>query len=74
MDMNEFMKVFVDLLQRDEPVSPEDSLADLEEWDSLAIMSLIAWFDKTLDKRVVFEDFEALETVADVAAMAGVSP
>lgn len=46
MHLDKFIPIFQDLLQRDEPVFATDTLADMEEWDSLAIMALIAWFDK----------------------------
>lgn len=70
MQLEEFITVFQDLLQRDEPVTATDILADMEEWDSLAIMSLIAWFDKNLNMHLTFPDFKALRTVADVAVLA----
>lgn len=72
MQLAEFIIVFQDLLQRDEPVAGTNMLADIEEWDSLAIMALIAWFDKNFSLRLTFPDFKALRTVADVAALAGI--
>lgn len=72
MQLSEFIAVFQDLLQRDEAVSATDMLADMEEWDSLAIMALIAWFDKNFNLPLTFPDFKALRTVADVAALAGI--
>ncbi len=70
MHLDKFIPIFQDLLQRDEPVFATDTLADMEEWDSLAIMALIAWFDKNCNLHLTFPDCKALRTVADVAALA----
>lgn len=71
MQLSEFLLTFQDLLQREEPVAAEDALADIEEWDSLAIMSTIAWFDRQLGIKLTFKDFKELKTVADIAALIG---
>lgn len=47
-------------------------LAHMEEWHSLTIMALIAWFDKNFNLPLTFPDFQALRAVADVAALAGI--
>ena len=73
MQLTEFLLVFQDILQRDEPLAAGDALADIEEWDSLAVMATIAWFDRNLGKKLTFKDFKSLETVADIAALAGIS-
>ena len=72
MQLAEFIIVFQDLLQRDEPVAASDILADMEEWDSLAIMALIAWFDRNFNLHLTFPDFKALRSVADVASLADI--
>lgn len=69
MELSEFIAAFQELLQRDEPVTADDVLSDLEEWDSLAIMATIAWFDKTLGVSLNFGHFKNAVTVADVAAL-----
>lgn len=73
MQLTEFLQVFQDVLQRDEPLSAEDALADIEEWDSLAVMATIAWFDRNLGKKLTFRDFKGLKSVADIAALAGIT-
>ena len=72
MQLTEFLLVFQDILQRDEPLAAGDALADIEEWDSLAVMATIAWFDRNLVKKLTFRDFKGLKSVADIAALAGI--
>lgn len=69
MQLKEFLTEFQDLLQRDDPLSPDSRLEDLDEWDSLAIMAVIAWFDKRFGRTLNFGNFKGLQTVADVAAL-----
>lgn len=69
MELAAFLTEFQDLLQRDEPLSPASRLDELEEWDSLAIMAVIAWFDRHCGLSLKFSDFKGLQTVADVAAL-----
>lgn len=69
MELADFLIEFQELLQRDVPVAPENQLIDLEEWDSLAIMAVIAWFDKQFGRTLNFGNFKGLQTVADVAAL-----
>ena len=69
MQRTEFLAEFQDLLQRDEPLTPDSCLHDLEEWDSLGIMAVIAWFDKRFGLTLNFGNFKGLKTVADVAAL-----
>ncbi|MCI7569539.1 phosphopantetheine-binding protein [Desulfovibrio sp.] len=72
MQLTEFLLVFQDILQRDEPLAADDALVDIEEWDSLAVMATIAWFDRNLGKKLTFRDFKGLKSVADIAALAGI--
>ena len=69
MQLKEFLTEFQDLLQRDDPLSPDSRLEDLDEWDSLAIMAVIAWFDTQFGRTLNFGNFKGLQTVADVAAL-----
>lgn len=45
-------------------------LADLEEWDSLAFMVLIAFFDKNFGQRIVFDDLKNCRSPASLIALA----
>lgn len=69
MTKTEFLLAFQDLLGREGIVNIDDTLADLEEWDSLAMMSVIAWFDKHISITLNFNQLKALQTVVDIIAL-----
>ena len=49
-------------------VSPETELADVDEWDSIAALSLIVMLDEKFEKTVSGAQIKALETVNDILA------
>lgn len=59
MTRNEFLAALEDMLQTDVELQADTPLAGLEEWDSLAFMVLIAFFDKNFGKKLTFEDLTA---------------
>jgi acyl carrier protein len=71
MLMAVFLEDLQDLLQCDAPLAPDVVLPDLEEWDSLSIMSCMAYFDKKFGLQTKFTQYKPLRTVAELAALAG---
>jgi len=47
-------------------LKPETRLEDLQEWDSLGVVSLIAMLDKHFSVRLQPEEIRALVTVEDI--------
>ena len=66
MNIPEFMTELQNILQRDEPIQPEDTLADMEEWDSMSIMSCMVWYESRLGIRHPFKFYQELKTVQDL--------
>ncbi len=64
--IDEFLVDLVDILQTDEELTLETNLADLEEWDSLSAMALMAYFDKNFAIRYNFDEFFLCENVSDI--------
>ena len=71
MTRNEFLGALQDMLQTDAALSEDTPLAELEEWDSLAFMVVIAFFDKNFAKKLTFEDLSACKTPAALINLAG---
>lgn len=69
MTGNEFLEAFADLIQTDSEIDMDTSLSSLEEWDSMGMMAVVAYFDVTHQKAVSFEDLERMKTVGDVARL-----
>ena len=47
-------------------LTPETLLSDLEEWDSIAVISFIALMDDEFDKLVKGKDIKEKETIGDI--------
>ncbi len=69
MTKKEFLCSLQEMLQCSEAIEETTVLADLEEWDSLAFMVLIAFFDKTWGQRIVFDDLKPIRTVAELISL-----
>ncbi|MFZ2889153.1 acyl carrier protein [Sulfuricurvum sp.] len=62
-----------DILQVDEgSLNEETALASLEDWDSLAFISIIALFDKKLSKKVSLDELKQCQSVGDIIALSGI--
>lgn len=70
MTKHEFLAALQDMLQTDTELAEDTALAGLEEWDSLAFMVLIAFFDKNFHKKLIFADLSACKTPAALMLLA----
>ena len=66
-----FLEELQELLQRDDPIDPDMPLQDMGEWDSLAVMSCIAYFDRKFNVKTTVSHYKKLRTVSDLMALSG---
>ena len=71
MTREEFFEEIKNALETDVDISSDTALADIPEWDSLAIMSIMALVKRTCDVGLAPTDFAAFKTVGDIATKAG---
>ncbi|MBQ7607909.1 MAG: acyl carrier protein [Desulfovibrionaceae bacterium] len=71
MNADAFLAELAYALQRDDSLTLDDRLKDLEEWDSLAAMGVTALLDRKFGKRLSFDDIARMQTVRDIAQAAG---
>lgn len=71
MEKSEFIAKFKELLEYDGELDCNTKLDDIEEWDSIALISTAAMLDKA-GKKVSVEDLKNVSTVADIANLAGI--
>ena len=70
MTNQEKLALIEETLEMDEgALTPETVLADLDEYTSMAKLSLIVMFDDEFDKKVTGAEVKAFETVADIMAL-----
>ena len=72
MTRDEFIVEMQDVLQTDEPLTADTVLADLVEWDSLALMATVAFLKKDFGVEVGLRDFKNMNTMGDLMLKAGV--
>ena len=69
MELKEKLALIEDVLDVEEgSLSPKTELADVDEWDSIAALSLIVMLDEKFEKTVSGAQIKALETVNDILA------
>lgn len=68
MDLKEFVKAFAAEFE-DTPVEvfiPETVYKELEEWDSLSVLSIIALVDDKFDIKITGQDLRDSNTIEDI--------
>ena len=67
MELKEKLALIEEVLDVEEgSLSPKTELADVDEWDSIAALSLIVMLDEKFEKTVSGAQIKALETVNDI--------
>lgn len=74
MNKGEFIEKIKDILQyeSDKELTYNSNLIDLDEWDSLSIISTVAFLDSEFGKKVTVSDMKNIVTIEDLAKIAGV--
>lgn len=73
MTEEEFLVEMRDVLQRDDELTMDMPLEDIEEWDSLAVMATSAFLHHRFSVRLTMDDFRKMRAIRDIAAAAGLS-
>lgn len=71
MTKQEFLENFQTALQIENPILEETVLAELNEWDSLAMITTVAFLDKEFGVVSNFAEVQNMQTVKDIMAKAG---
>ena len=72
MTQQEKLAMLEDMLELDEgSLKPEMELAEIEEYDSMAKLSLIVLCDEECGKKLTGEQIREFKTIADILAFMG---
>ena len=71
MDRAEFLEELTELLEVEEAVTDDTSFENMSEYDSLAVMSLIAFIDENFKKTVSGEELINIKNVKDLITLIG---
>ena len=61
-----FLEKMTDILDAEEEVSMDMQLDDIEEWDSLSVVSYVAMANTACGKKVNVKDVREAETIRDL--------
>ena len=68
MELKEFVKHFAEQFEEtsEDVFAPATLFKELEEWDSLTALSVIAMVDEELEKRITGADIRSANTIEDL--------
>ena len=66
MQRNEFFKKLANEIELEDSVNETSVLADIEEWDSLAAVTALAFFKKHLGLNVPADSLKTCKTIGDI--------
>jgi len=64
--MEQFIENFCEILELETSIPPDKLLSEIEEWDSLVIVTFIAMADLKYKKAVRHSDIKKATTIADL--------
>lgn len=64
--MEQFIEKMIDVLDIEEEITADTVLEDLEEWDSLSLVSFMAMANAAYGKKVIPADVKMAKTVSDL--------
>ena len=64
--MEKFIENLIDVMDIEEEITADTLLENLEEWDSLSLVSFMAMANSEYGKRIVPADVKMAKTVADL--------
>ena len=70
MNEENFIKKLVDLMDTEAEINLSTKLADLEDWDSLSMVSFFSFCNTNSSRKISPEEIKAAQTVEDLFKLA----
>ena len=72
MKLQKFVELFAEQFDESEDVifTPDTTFKELDEWDSLTALTIIAMVDEELEKRITGADIRNSKTIEDLYKLA----
>lgn len=71
MQREEFLAEIKEIMQRNEAITGNESLAEIEEWDSMTVLGVMSFFDMEFGIDLNADQMKALKTMQELIALAG---
>ena len=68
MEIKEFIEKFAEAIEVEnvESLTPATEFHDLEQWSSMSVMIVIAFFDEEFDKQISDKEIRLAKTIQDL--------
>lgn len=72
MEMTEFIEKFAEAIEVEDitVLTPDTEFRDLEEWSSISVMLLIAFYDEEFNKEIGSAEIKGCKTIKDLYDLA----
>lgn len=72
MEIKEFIDKFAEAIEVEDAsaLTPKTNFRDLDEWSSLSVMLLIAFYDEEFEKELTQDQIKASSTIQDLYNLA----
>lgn len=71
MKKDEFLVALEDILQTEDPIEENQDLTELEEWDSMSKMAVMAYYKKNFSIEINLNDLKDIKVASDLIKLAG---
>lgn len=71
MKKSEFLVALEDILQTEDNIELTQKLTELDEWDSLSKMAVMAYYKKNFGVEITLNDLKDIKLVSDLFKLAG---
>lgn len=69
MEVKEFIKQLTDIMDTETELTLETNLSEVEEWDSLSLVSFLSFCNARLKRPILPEEIKKAQTVKDLYAI-----
>lgn len=66
MSVEEFIKQLTDIMDTETELTLDTNLSDVEEWDSLSLVSFLSFCNARLKRPILPEEIKSAQTVNDL--------
>ncbi len=72
MEIKEFIEKLAEAIEIEdvEALTPDTEFKELDEWSSLSVMLIIAFFDEEFEKQIEEKDIHTAQTINDLYLLA----
>lgn len=71
MNREEFLKKLKEIIQTEEELTLNTNLIDIDEWDSLSMISTVAFIDSEFKKQISVIDIQSISKIEELVNMVG---